>query len=133
NDGVYTVDGSTGKSYVGNALKNDRLNGQPVTLDKITVTVDGTEKEDPAAPGTYIPVAPTEKVPELDTETGSVSVPPGTLPGTYVITYTICEVLNPARCDDATITVVVNPTTIIASDNTYGPVKGNEGNVNLGN
>src|SRR5690606_7490074 len=59
-DGVYTVDGSTGKPYVGNALTNDRLNGQPVTLDKITVTVDGTEKEDPSNPGTYIPITPTE-------------------------------------------------------------------------
>src|SRR5690606_28070339 len=125
-DGLYEVNGSTGEPNVGNALTNDRLNGQPVTLDKITTTVVGTEKDGN-------PVGATDIVPELDTETGIISVPKGTLPGEYRIEYRICEVLNPTNCDNAYITVRVNRTPIQANDNTYGPVKGNEGNVNVGN
>jgi len=132
-NGVYIVNGSTGEPNVGNALTNDRLNGQPVTSDKITTTVIGTQRKDIGAPdGNY--ATATGTVPQLDTETGIVSVPPGTLPGVYRIEYRICEVLNPTiNCDNAFITVQVNPTPIEANDNTYGPVKGNEGNSNLGN
>src|SRR5690606_16742691 len=110
-----------------------RLNGQPVTLDKINTAVIGTQRKGIGEPDANYATA-TGTTPQLDTETGIISVPPGTLPGVYRIEYQICEVLNPTtNCDQAFITVQVNPTPIEASDNTYGPVKGNEGNSNLGN
>lgn len=38
---------------------------------------------------------------------GGVIIPAGTLPGTYTVTYTICEQLNPSNCDTAEVTIVV--------------------------
>lgn len=38
---------------------------------------------------------------------GDVIIPAGTLPGTYTVTYTICEQLNPSNCDTAEVTIVV--------------------------
>ncbi|MFN5788946.1 MAG: hypothetical protein ACK469_09300, partial [Bacteroidota bacterium] len=36
---------------------------------------------------------------------GNVIVPPGTLPGSYTVTYSICENLNLINCDNATILI----------------------------
>ncbi|MFM7091224.1 MAG: hypothetical protein ACKOZZ_10505, partial [Bacteroidota bacterium] len=41
---------------------------------------------------------------------GNVIVPPGTLPGTYTVTYKICEVQNLINCDNATILINVAET-----------------------
>ena len=38
---------------------------------------------------------------------GNVIVPPGTLPGSYTVTYRICENLNLVNCDNATILINV--------------------------
>jgi gliding motility-associated-like protein len=38
---------------------------------------------------------------------GTITVAPGTPAGTYTITYSICEVLNPTNCDTVTTTVIV--------------------------
>jgi uncharacterized repeat protein (TIGR01451 family) len=46
-------------------------------------------------------------VPVLDTATGDVNVPAGTPAGTYTATYEICETLNPANCDTATVEFTV--------------------------
>ena len=40
---------------------------------------------------------------------GSLTVPAGTAPATYVVTYQICETLNITNCDTANATVVVVP------------------------
>ena len=47
---------------------------------------------------------------------GDVIIPSGTPAGNYVITYSICEVLNPSNCDTATITIVVTAPLIDAVD-----------------
>ena len=47
---------------------------------------------------------------------GSINVPSDTVAGTYTITYSICEVLNPSNCDQATITVVVVAPAVDAVD-----------------
>jgi hypothetical protein len=57
---------------------------------------------------------------------GQVTVPAGTLPSTYNVTYRICEVVNPANCDTAVATVVVNPPVIdaVADNFTPAPING---------
>jgi large repetitive protein len=39
--------------------------------------------------------------------TGRLTVPAGTPPGSYTVTYQVCEKLNPTHCDTATVPVVV--------------------------
>jgi uncharacterized repeat protein (TIGR01451 family) len=51
-------------------------------------------------------------------------VPAGTPAGTYTIVYRICENLNPANCDTATITVTVDAAPIDAVDDAFQPVNG---------
>ena len=75
-----------------NVLVNDTLNGNPATLATVTLTQVSTTN-----PGVT-----------LNTADGSVNVAPGTPSGSYVVTYQICEILNPNNCDTATVTVVVN-------------------------
>ncbi|MRX27175.1 OmpA family protein [Kangiella sp. HZ709] len=83
----------------GNIFDNDTINGDPAdntNVDSITVTNDG------GLTGVII-----------DSD-GNVNVPPGTAPGTYVITYEICNA--DGVCDTATITIVVESAEIIAID-----------------
>ena len=98
-DNVSGVNGATGAPNVLDVLDGDTLNGNPVTLAQVNLTV--TTPATPASPG-----AP---VPALNPATGQVSVPAGTPAGTYTITYQICEQLNPTNCATNTATVVVNP------------------------
>ncbi|MBB3345515.1 putative repeat protein (TIGR01451 family), partial [Luteimonas sp. RC10] len=117
NDDSYgPVNGATGNPSVGNVLDNDTLNGVPATIDTVTITL-----------GTL----PTGIV--VDPSTGVVGVAPGTPASSYTFDYTICEVLNPANCDTATVTVVVEAAEIVANDDSYGPVNGATGNPSVGN
>ncbi len=54
---------------------------------------------------------------------------PGTPAGTYVVTYQICEILNPTNCDTATVTVTVAAAVIDAVNDDYSgtPVNGAAG------
>src|SRR5690606_31421409 len=131
NDPLPSVNGATGSANAGNVLTNDLLNGVQATLDKVTIT--------PPTTGSVIAATgantdnPNTIVPELDPTTGIVSVPAGTPADTYTIPYEICEVLNPGHCATAFVTIVVTIPDIVASDDTYGPVRGDLGNTNLGN
>ena len=98
-DSISGVNGATGAPNAVNVLDGDTLNGSPVTLSQVNVSV--TTPATPASPG-----AP---VPTLDPATGQVSIPPNTPAGTYTITYQICEKLNPSNCSSNTVTVSVNP------------------------
>ena len=82
---------------VGNAYKNDTLDGRPVRAADILGTVTSPAK--PAKPG--------KPVPELNTATGEVKVPAGTPGGTYVIGYRICQRSVSNNCDSARIVVKV--------------------------
>ncbi|WP_175454788.1 T9SS type B sorting domain-containing protein [Lutibacter oricola] len=124
---VNSLDGS---SNVGNVLSDngvgaDTLNGVPVDIDAVDLTVTT-----PA-----VPLTPGATVPEIDVTTGTVSVPAGTPAGVYTITYSICEELNPTNCDDALVTVVVEPSEILAQDDDFSssPVNGLEGESLVGN
>lgn len=82
---------------VGNAYKNDTLDGQPVRAADILGSVTSAAK----------PVKPGKPVPELNTATGEVKVPAGTPGGTYVIGYRICQRSVSNNCDSARIVVKV--------------------------
>src|SRR5690606_5170009 len=97
-DNLYgPVSTAMGHPNLGNALENDHLNGQPIDLDRVGLTI---------TPATPLPTSTSTIVPMMSA-TGQVSVPAGTPAGTYEIGYRICEVLNPTNCDDAIVTVLV--------------------------
>ncbi|WP_127140989.1 gliding motility-associated C-terminal domain-containing protein [Flagellimonas marinaquae] len=88
-DDVYsTTTDQEGVIPDSNVLFNDTLNGGPLTLADVILT---------STPTAELTV----------NEDGTVSVNPGTMAGTYTITYTICDVLNVDNCDTATVTVQV--------------------------
>ncbi|WP_188444652.1 Ig-like domain-containing protein, partial [Belliella aquatica] len=84
------VNGLTGGT-AGNVLDNDKLNGNPVKGSEVTISI----KDDGGMAGVSID------------KDGNLIVPKGTAPGTYVITYTICDVLDPRNCDEAIAIVEV--------------------------
>ena len=102
---------SLGGTAVANVLANDTVNGATATTGNITLTQQSSSSANVA----------------LDTTTGAVAVSGGTSAGNYTLTYRICEQLNPANCDIATVTVVVTPAPIAANDDSAGPIDGTAG------
>uniref|UniRef100_UPI0026213BC8 gliding motility-associated C-terminal domain-containing protein n=1 Tax=Flavobacterium sp. TaxID=239 RepID=UPI0026213BC8 len=92
NDDAETVtSGSSGAVGIINIFENDTLDGNPTGLTEVTLTINVAD--------------PTNHI-TLNSD-GTVDLAPGTPAGTYQITYTICEILNPGNCSTAVITVVV--------------------------
>lgn len=91
NDTGTTVDGITGGVSISNVLINDTLNGIPVSLNTVNLSMVSTTN-----PGII-----------LNPSNGSVIVSPNTPTGSYSVVYQICEINNPNNCDVATITVPV--------------------------
>jgi uncharacterized repeat protein (TIGR01451 family) len=88
-DGATGVNGLTGGTVAGlNVLTNDTLNGSPVN---------------PAA----VTLAPVTTGPVTVNADGTVTVAPNTPSGSYPVTYQLCEVINPANCDTAIVTITV--------------------------
>ncbi len=114
-DTVGPINGSNGNPIAGNVLPNDLLNGSPVNINDIDLTV--------VTPATPINGGP---VPTIDPATGNVIVPVGTPAGPYTIVYSICEELNPTNCNDATVTINVTAAPIVANDDNYSasPING---------
>lgn len=75
----------------GNLLDDDFVTGLPVLPEDVDISIIDNGGIDGVS---------------VDTS-GNVIVPPGTAPSTYVVTYQICEVLNPSNCDVAEIIIVV--------------------------
>jgi uncharacterized repeat protein (TIGR01451 family)/uncharacterized delta-60 repeat protein len=48
---------------------------------------------------------------------GLISIPSNTPVGTYLLTYSICEILNPSNCDTAQVKIVVKSTIDAIDDN----------------
>ena len=99
NNDTATVARSTGGDI--NVLSNDSVNGVPATTANAAVNIVN-------ANGTGATV----------TSDGKVHIPGGTLaPGTYNITYKICDKNNPSLCGaPATIALTVNNSTIQANN-----------------
>ncbi|SNR26439.1 C-terminal domain of CHU protein family protein, partial [Maribacter sedimenticola] len=108
------VNGKDGGS-AGDVTLNDTLNGDPVIDNEINISLidnDGLVGVNINADGT-------------------VNVPSNTPAGTYNITYSICENLNPTNCESNTVTIVVAPAPIIANDDdfTVNPINGKDGGI----
>ncbi|SFC75501.1 DUF7507 domain-containing protein [Flavobacterium phragmitis] len=121
---VPAVNGYTGANNVINALTNDRLASAQATLSNVTLSV--TSPASPIDPAVL-------NVPVLDTATGNVNVPAGTVKGLYEIKYSICEIASPSNCDTASILVQVETTIIDADDDTAQNINGYTGQINVVN
>jgi uncharacterized repeat protein (TIGR01451 family) len=88
NDAPIIVGPSGGN---GNLLTNDTLSGAPVTAALVNLTLTNSG----GISGLSVDAS------------GNLIVPPNTPPGTYAVTYQICEKLNPTNCDTATVPVIV--------------------------
>ena len=99
NNDTATVARSIGGDI--NVLSNDSVNGAPATTANAAVNIVNTN-------GTGATV----------TSDGKIHIPGGTLaPGTYNITYKICDKNNPSLCGaPATIALTVNNSTIQANN-----------------
>ena len=87
-------------------LSNDRVNRDPATKDNVVPSIDN----DGGLPGVTI-----------DSNTGKIQIPTDATPGTYPVTYKICERQNSNHCATAKVKIEVTddttPTpTIIAND-----------------
>jgi uncharacterized repeat protein (TIGR01451 family) len=91
NDPALTVAAPGGST---NVLANDTLNGAPLTPAQVNLAITN------AGGIAGLALAPD----------GTLTVPPNTPAGSYTVTYQICERLNPANCDTATVQVLVQGT-----------------------
>ena len=103
----------TGGVAVANVLSNDLLNGVAVVPSEVNLSS----------------VSSTNAGITLNATTGAVSVAAGTAAGTYILTYQICEILNPSNCTTANVTVTVTAPVIDAVADAGGPVVGMSGGV----
>ncbi len=115
-DAPPVASGIAGGANIADVLANDTLAGAAAVLADVTLTI-----VTPAAHGGIT----------LDTATGMVSVAAATPAGTYTIDYRICENLNPANCDTATVTVEVDVAAIDAVDDAPPMVSGIAGGANI--
>ncbi|UYC16152.1 Ig-like domain-containing protein [Xanthomonas campestris pv. phormiicola] len=113
-DSAGPVNGSSGGTAVANVLANDTLDGVPVTPAQVTLT-------------------PSNSGPLTINPDGSVDVAANTPAGSYSASYQLCEVLNPSNCDSATVTVTVGNGTLLANDDSAGPVNGSSGGTAVAN
>ena len=99
-DDTGTSNGLTGGAVAGlNVLDNDTLNGVAIVPADVTIT-------------------PVTTGPLTVNADGTVKVAPGTAAGSYTVSYTVCENLNPANCDVADVVITVTAAPIVATDDT---------------
>jgi hypothetical protein len=84
---------STGGVAVANVLANDTLGAGLATTANVRLSQQSS----------------TDAGVTLDLADGSVDVAAGTASGTHTLLYQICETANPTNCDQATVTVSVQP------------------------
>jgi len=84
-----SVNGSTGGTVVSNILVNDFLNCAVVNPPEVTASLISSTS------------------PNVSLNGMSVVTAPGTIAGVYKLTYQICEIGNPNKCDQADVTVTV--------------------------
>ena len=91
-----TASAGTGGAAVADVRTNDVVNGAPATTANSALSLISSQN-----PGIT-----------LNTTTGSVSVAQGTTPGSYTLTYQLCDKLTPTTCTTglATITVTASVT-----------------------
>ncbi len=100
NDDNTTINQCIGGNM--NVLSNDFVNGNPATLSNVVIA------QLTASPNVT-----------FNTATGIASVPAGTNPGTYNISYQICSSINPTQCDPAIVSFIVAPQPVVAVNDTF--------------
>ncbi len=85
-DTAGPINGYIGGDAGINVLTNDTLNGQPIISSEVTI-------------------ASNTSGPLTVNADGTITVLPNTLGGTYTVSYTVCEKLNPTNCQTSTVTV----------------------------
>ncbi|MFJ1329120.1 hypothetical protein, partial [Capnocytophaga canimorsus] len=100
-DDLGTFDGVSGGTTTQNVFTNDVKGTVSTPVDASEVNLSWGAS----------PIAGIVPKPE-----GTITIQPNTPAGTYTISYTICEKINPLNCDTATVTVKV--VTIEAIDDT---------------
>ena len=93
NTDTLTIANGANGGTTNSVLTNDSLNGH---LNPSTSSVTLTWLTVPSGVQTHTD--------------GTLTVPAGTASGTYTVTYSICEKLNPGNCSSATATIVVHRT-----------------------
>ncbi|MFA5974316.1 MAG: Ig-like domain-containing protein, partial [Lentimicrobiaceae bacterium] len=114
-DAGSSVNGYTGGIAVVNVLLNDQIYGSFPTISNVILSQ--VNSLDPNG-------IPTSNV--LLNADGSVTINAGTPAGNYMLTYQICEMLNPDNCDQAVVTILVVAPVIDAVDDA-GTVNGMDG------
>ncbi|GAB1594852.1 Ig-like domain-containing protein [Lysobacter claricitrinus] len=114
NDAAGPIEGSAGATGVVNVLGNDTIGAAPATASIATVTPSGNG-------------------PLSVNANGTVDVAANTPAGTYPLTYTVCEQLNPTNCDTATVSIIVSAAVIAANDDAPSPITGATGGVAMAN
>lgn len=102
------VDGVTGGVALANVLVNDTLGGAAATLANVALSQ----------------VSTTNPNVTLNPATGAINVAPGTLGGTYTVTYRICSLTLPGVCDTAQATVEVGTDADLSVTKTNTPAAG---------
>ena len=110
---VASPDGGTA---VANVLANDFIAGASVTTATVTITQQSS----------------TSSGVTLDAGDGSVDVANVTPAGTYTLAYRICDVTDASTCDDAAVTVVVNPY-VVDAVNDVGVASPSTGGIAIAN
>ncbi|WP_281238022.1 gliding motility-associated C-terminal domain-containing protein [Flavobacterium praedii] len=80
-----------------NPTNPDTINGKSLNSNLVIISV--------VTPA--IPIGVGSLVPILDTATGFINVPSNTPAGNYSIIYSICDIVNPTICDQATVIIKV--------------------------
>ncbi|HSD13067.1 MAG TPA: hypothetical protein VLB74_00310, partial [Flavobacterium sp.] len=110
---------------------DDMVRFSTCTMSKIPILGNDSVFGNPASTGNVIITQTSPVIPQLtlNTSLGFVSVTPGTAPGVYTLTYSICNLNNPLHCDVATVRVTLTPPVLNAANDDFSasPINGCEG------
>ncbi len=104
-------DTSVTKGGTVDILPNDRLNGNPVAPTDVDITIPNN--------GGLTGLT-------VDSTTGKLKVPNTATPGTYEVTYKICDKAHSNICDTAKVKITVIPTIVANDDPDTSVAKGGE-------